>query len=327
MSVIEADPSPGKSDPQDYRNRFFYRLFYTRRAFLLILLAWRVLGKRWAWFISRTIGLAYALTHPATIRAIRANIALLDPSKATYGAACRLLMNQAECFSSYGRLAMLEPADVMKLFGHKEGIEHLQRARDEGKGCVLVTGHLGFFEIGGLVMTRFGFPVTILTFREPSPELTRWRAEFRSRWGVKTIVVGEDAFAVVEIVRTLRAGGFVAMLADRPYNPGDAIPVEYPHGSIPFSRGPALLSLLAGCPVIPVGITTGKDGLFRVEAGPAITTSWSGGDREASIAAATRNIAAALLPMFRRNPEQWYHFAPLRITTPPSPCPTKTPSR
>lgn len=300
-------------DAKDYRNRLFYRLLYTRKAFLLILTAWRLLGGKGAWFISRTIGMAYALTHPSTIRAIRANIALLDPAKATYGAACRLLMNQAECFSAYGRLATFPPAEVMSLFGHREGIGHLHRAREEGKGCVLVTGHLGFFEIGGLVMTRFGFPITILTFREPSPELTKWRAEFRARWGVKTIVVGEDAFAVVEIVRTLREGGFVAMLADRPYNPADAIPVEYPHGSILFSRGPALLSLLSGCPVIPVGITTGMDGLFRVEAGPPITTSWSSSGREESIAAATRRIAAALLPMFRREPEQWYHFAPLGI--------------
>lgn len=311
MSAL--DPSSGKKGSQDYRDRLFYRLLYTREAFLLILKAWRLLGEKGAWIISRTIGLAYALTHPATIRAIRANIALLDPPRATYGAACRLLMNQAECFSAYGRLATFPPSEVMRLFGHREGIEHLQRAHAEGKGCVLVTGHLGFFEIGGLVMTRFGFPMTILTFREPSPELTRWRADFRARWGVKTIVVGEDAFAVVEIVRTLREGGFVAMLADRPYNPADAIPVDYPHGSILFSRGPALLSLLAGCPVIPVGITTGKDGLFRVEAGPAITTSWSSGGREESIAAATRKIAAALLPMFRREPEQWYHFAPLAI--------------
>jgi KDO2-lipid IV(A) lauroyltransferase len=309
------DPSGGGSESKDYRNRLFYRLLYTREAFLLILKAWRLLGGKGAWIISRAIGLAYALTHPATIRAIRSNIALLDPAKATYGAACRLLMNQAECFSAYGRLATFPPSEVMSLFGHREGIEHLQRAHEEGRGCVLVTGHLGFFEIGGLVMTRFGFPMTILTFREPSPELTRWRAEFRARWGVKTIVVGEDAFAVVEIVRTLRAGGFVAMLADRPYNPADAIPVEYPHGEIPFSRGPALLSLLAGCPVIPVGITTGKDGLFRVEAGRAITTSWIG-NREESIAAATREIAAALLPMFRRDPEQWYHFAPLGIKKP-----------
>lgn len=308
----------GRKGPGDYRNRLFYRLLYTREGFLMILAAWRILGKRGAWVISRSLGLAYALTHPATIRAIRANIALLDPAKATFPAACRLLMNQAECFSSYGRLSTFPPSEVMKLFGHREGIEHLQRAQAEGKGCVLVTGHFGFFEIGGLIMTRFGFPITILTLREPSPELTRWRADFRARWGVNTIVVGEDAFSVIEIVRTLRAGGFVAMLADRPYNPADAIPVECPHGRIPFSKGPALLSLLAGSPVIPVGITTGKDGLFRIEAGPAITATWSPEGREESIAAATAKIATALLAMFRKEPEQWYHFAPLGIgeTTP-----------
>lgn len=280
---------------------------------MLILMAWRVLGKRGAWIISRFLALTFALLHPQTIRSIRSNIALLDPSRAGFRAAFRLLVNQSECISSYGRLATLPPSALMDLLGKQSGIKHLRQLHKEGRGCLLVTGHLGFFEIGGPVMTTHGFPMTVLTYREPTPELTEWRADFRSRWGVGTVVVGSDPFSAISIVQKLREGHFVAMLADRPYNAADALPVDLPHGRIPFSKGPALLSILTGTPVVPVGITTGSDGKFRIESNPPILPPARVDNREEAVALMTRQIAEAMIPMFLREPEQWYHFAPLAV--------------
>jgi lauroyl/myristoyl acyltransferase len=294
----------------DYRNRIFYRKLYTPNAFRLILFGWRLLGGAGAWVIARSIGLGYALTHPATVRTVRSNIALLNPHRATYAAACRLFMNQAECFSTYGRLALGHPSEVMNAVGSREGFANLKAAHDAGRGCFLVTGHLGFFELGGLVMTQLGFPMTALTLPEPSPALTQWRADFRARWGVKTIVVRDDSFSVLDIVRTLREGGFVASLADRPYDEGP-IPVECPHGHILFSKGPVLLSLLASCPIIPVGIIRQPDGKYHIEAGAMIEPRWLPEGRKETLAYFTRQIASALIPMFARAPEQWYHFSPL----------------
>jgi lauroyl/myristoyl acyltransferase len=307
----------------DYRKRTFYRTLYTANVFELILLGWRLLGKPGSFVITRLIGLGYALTHPATIRAVRANIALLDPSRATFATACRLFINQAQCFSNYGLLAMKEPAAVMDLLGKKEGFEHLQRAHQTGKGCLLVTGHLGFFELGGLVMREMGFPITALTLPEPSTELTKWRADFRARWGVQTIVVGKDEFSVVEIVRALSQGAFVALLIDRPYD-GKGIPVPLPHGEILFSTAPVLIALLAHCSIIPVGVIQQPDGKHHIEAHTPIEPQWLTEGREATLEHYTRQIAASLIPLFNRAPDQWYQFSPLACE--PSPL-ASTPSQ
>ncbi len=307
----------------DYRTRSFYRKLYTPRAFHLILFAWRLLGERGAWIITRSLALGYALTHPATVRAVRANIALLNPQQATFAAACRLFINQAECFSTYGRLALGNPADVMQLIGSREGFKNLKSAHEAGKGCFLVTGHLGFFELGGLVMTQLGLPITALTLPEPSPALTQWRSDFRARWGVKTIVVRDNSFSVLDIVRTLLEGGFVASLSDRPYDDGP-ISVECPHGRILFSKGPVLLALLAGCPMIPVGIIRRSDGRYNITAGTPIEPHWLPEGRAETLAHYTRQVASALMPLFARAPEQWYHFAPLRYESPDfSPLPSE----
>lgn len=300
-----------RSAESDYRDRRFYRFFYRRRGFEWILLGWQLLGRRGAWLISRTLGLFYALSHPATVRAVRDNLALLDPAKSGFGSACRLFMNQAENFSTYGRLSMRPTSDVVGMLGFRQGFEYLQRARDGGKGCLLVTGHLGFFELGGLVMAELGFPMTALTLPEPSTSLTEWRAEFRARWGVKTIVVGNDSFSVLDIVRSLHQRAFVASLADRPYD-GNSVPVDLPHGRIRFSTGPVLLALLAGCPIVPVGITRQPDGLYHIEARAYIEPRWLPEGRTATLEHYTREVAGCLVPLFVAYPEQWYHFAPLR---------------
>jgi lauroyl/myristoyl acyltransferase len=303
----------------DYRNRSFYRALYTTNAFELILLGWRLLGKPGSLIITRVIGIGYALTHPATIRAVRANIALLDPRRATFATACRLFINQAECFSNYGLLAMKEPSAVMEMLGKKEGFEHLQSAHLAGKGCLLLTGHLGFFELGGLVMREMGFPITALTLPEPSAELTQWRADFRARWGVQTIVVGKDDFSVVEIVRALGQGAFIALLIDRPYD-GKGIPVPLPHGEILFSTAPALIALLAHASIIPVGVIQQPDGKYQIEAHPAIEPQWLPEGREATLEHYTRQIATSLIPLFARAPDQWYHFSPLAVITETTGC-------
>jgi hypothetical protein len=67
---------------------------------------------------------------------------------------------------------------------------------------------------------------------------------------------------------------------------------------------------------VPVGITTGPDGKFRVESKAPILPPDGSKSREEAIALMTRRIAAALIPMFLKEPEQWYHFAPLGL--PPS---------
>jgi KDO2-lipid IV(A) lauroyltransferase len=253
----------------------------------------------------------YALTHPATVRAVRDNLAMLDPAQAGFASACRLFMNQSENFSTYGRLSTRPTSEVVDMLGFRQGFEHLQRARDGGQGCLLVTGHLGFFELGGLVMAQLGFPMTALTLPEPSTALTEWRADFRARWGVETIVVGNHSFSVLDIVRSLQNGAFVASLADRPYD-GNSAAVDLPHGRIRFSTGPVLLALLAGCPIVPVGITRQPDGLYHIEARAYIEPHWQPEGRTATLELYTREVAAALVPLFAAYPEQWYHFTSLR---------------
>lgn len=299
----------------DYRNRLFYRILYSRQGLDWILFTWKIFGAPMAWIVSRTLGIGYAITHSTTVHAIKDNLRLIDPNKATFFNACRVFVNQAQEFSNFGRIALRPGGDLSDLLGEKSGFEHLKRALDGGKGCLLVTGHLGFFELGGLVMSQMGYPITTLTLPEPGTGLTEWRTQFRANWGVKTAVVGKDSFSFVEVVAAIQKGEFVASLADRPFDENWTA-VELPHGWIRFANGPALLALLAGCPIVPVGVTRDEKGKFRIEATGYIEPRWLPEGRQATLEFFTREIARCITPMLVRNPEQWYQFSPLRCPAP-----------
>ena len=294
----------------DYRSRFFYKFLYNATGFEIIRIGWRLLGGTIVKASARIIGLGYAFTHRKTVAAVRKNLALFDPGRATFSSACRLFMNQAESLTNYGHLSLAAPSEVLDMVGTREGFDYLQRALQRDEGCLLVTGHLGFFEFGGLLMSEMGFPITALTLPEPSTKLTQWRADFRKKWNIDTIVIGNDSFSVLDVVRAIQNKRFVALLADRPYDQ-NFVQIAMPHGSIPFSTGPALIALLAKCPIVPVGILREKNGKFRIVAADYIEPRWLPEGREATLDHYTREIAKSLVPLFKSDPEQWFHFSPL----------------
>src|SRR5207248_11732726 len=94
---------------------------------------------------------------------------------------------------------------------------HFNAAHGRGKGVLLVTPHLGNWEFGGAFLVEHGHRLLVLTQPEPDERLTAMRQSSRARYGVETLVVGDDnAFAAVEIIKRLQAGAIIALLVDRP---------------------------------------------------------------------------------------------------------------
>jgi lauroyl/myristoyl acyltransferase len=291
------------------------RLAYSRvlyRAFLLeaaaCLCGW--IGLSAARRLGRFSGALYGWTHPRKTAIVGKNLSLLSRDPIPNSSARRVFSNYGMTFADYLTLRSYSKEQAMKLIVETEGLEHLHKAREEGNGCLIVTAHLGLFEFGGLLLSDFGFPTTVLTLPEPSPELTEWRARYRKRWDIETLEVGEEDFSFLKIVRELRHGKFVAALADRPYQ-RNYVPVDFPNGKVPFSSGPVLISLLARCPIIPGAIVVLPSGGYRMQAYPPLYPHRHDGDRDQVIRLFTGEIARALLPALCHYPGQWYQFGPV----------------
>jgi len=190
-----------------------------------------------------------------------------------------------------------------------KGWEIYQTAEARGKGVLLVTPHLGNWEIGGAFLPCKGFKLIVLTQPEPDPVLTEMRKASRARWGVETIVVGEDAFAFMEIVKRLQDGATVALLMDRPAAP-TAVNVHLFGRPFSASIAAAELARASGCAILPACIVRAAGG-YEGEIRPEIPYDRAMiGNRAARIQLTQEIMSVFQLPI-RQYISQWYHFVPI----------------
>lgn len=190
------------------------------------------------------------------------------------------------------------------------GLEHFEAGRARGKGTVLVTAHLGNWELGGALLALSGFPITVVTLEEPTSELTRWRGCFRERFGIKTITVGPGHdFAFVEMLQTLRRNEILAMLVDRPYA-GSGTPVQFFGRDSEFSSAAAHLWQHTGAAVIPAFVLRQTDHQYISFADAPLPFA-PASDSRTALAVNTQTLASHFETVIRQHPEQWFNYVPI----------------
>jgi uncharacterized protein len=196
-----------------------------------------------------------------------------------------------------------------------EGWETYLAARARGRGVLLVTPHLGNWELGGAFLARSGFQLLVLTQPEPDPRLTELRQAARARWGVETLVVGDDAFAFIEIIKRLQAGATVALLVDRPAAP-TAVKVNLFGRPFFSSIAAAELARASGCAILPSYIVRTAEG-YSGRLLPEIAYDRARIGNRAARVELTEEIMRVFEPAIRQYVTQWYHFVPIWPPTVP----------
>ena len=187
--------------------------------------------------------------------------------------------------------------------------EIFEAAQRRGRGVLLITPHLGNWEIGGQVLVWHKIKLLAVTQAEPGDGLTELRRESRARWGIETLVIGGDGFAFVEIIKWLQGGGTVALLIDRPPT-AKAVTVELFGRPFHASIAAAELARASGCALIGVTIMRESDG-YAVKVFPEFQYDRPAlGNREARHEL-TRQILRAFEPEIQQHLDQWFHFIPI----------------
>lgn len=195
------------------------------------------------------------------------------------------------------------------LFGEWTGWEHFARAQAEKRGTLLLTPHLGNWEFGGPLLTKRGVKLQVITLVEPGNGLTELRRASRARWDIETLVIGEDPFAFVEVIRRLEAGATVALLVDRP-PPASRTTVELFGRPFAASIAAAELARASGCVLLPVYLPhTGHS--YAAHILPAIDYDRRALRQREERQRLTQQIIHTFEPAIREHLDQWYHFVPV----------------
>jgi Kdo2-lipid IVA lauroyltransferase/acyltransferase len=104
------------------------------------------------------------------------------------------------------------PAALLALFDRVDGWEHMDAARAGGRGALLVTGHLGNWELGGSYFAARGVAIDAIARHMSNRIFERYLTRVRQRFGV-TVVFDEQA--VRQTPRSVKANRIVGFLSDQ----------------------------------------------------------------------------------------------------------------
>jgi lauroyl/myristoyl acyltransferase len=187
-----------------------------------------------------------------------------------------------------------------RLLAGIEGDEHLLSALADGRGLVLVTAHLGNWELGGrLIASRLKRPTHVIVAAEADPGVERFL-----RGGDSPIhfVRRGDPRAMMPLVGALRRGEAVALQGDRALGTRGDVAVEFFGAPAAFPLGPFVLARAARVPMVPAFCLLGRDRRYTVVIAEPIRVAL--GEETAALA----RWASVLETAVRRAPEQWFNF-------------------
>jgi KDO2-lipid IV(A) lauroyltransferase len=225
------------------------------------------------------------------------------PAREVHSLARRVFRNYARYLTDYGRFRGMSTEKLDRTIPEIEGLEYARGALHSPKGTILVTGHIGNWELGALYFARMGLKVNVVVLPDNAPQIDAIRENYRSRHSIRTIAMDGSPFTALEIMTALRRGELVAMLVDRS---GAAEGVEGEFFGKPhfFPRGPFLLSRATGAMILPAFIVRDGNGYRGYAENPFVA---EGPGDEPYV----RRLAESLERIIRRFPDQWYNFLPI----------------
>jgi lauroyl/myristoyl acyltransferase len=280
----------------------------TRGAYWRRLAYWgsRYGPRPWVRYSPTLFGWLFAALLPEVRHVVRSNLRRPGGKQSWLGGQLdvfRTFSNYAHCLAE--SLAGERP-EARRAKRRTLGEEHLRNALARGRGLVVVTGHVGAWDVAArLLRADWGVPVVVVMQREADPEAARLHDRVRVLDGVGLAHV-EHPLDSLELLGHLRRGGAVAVQLDR--LPSGARFLEGVLFGEPFRvpEGPFRLAAVAEAPLLPVFAL--RTGFFEYElhVGEALVLP-----RRPDPAATERAVQAALGALekiVRESPTQWFHF-------------------
>jgi KDO2-lipid IV(A) lauroyltransferase len=247
-------------------------------------LGYRPLGIRRA-VVERQVGAAFpGLTQPEVERIARASYASLGRTTI-----------ETTLLPTYSREQILE------LVESTEGWEHVDRALAERRGLMIVTGHLGNWELGGSYVAARGIPLEAVARRMENPLFDAYLTETRRRIGMTVI---HDADAVRRVPRAMREQHAVAFLVDQGAVGLASTWVPFFGRYAKTPRGPAVFALRLDAPLLFAWALRQPSGRFVIHFEPVPVQRT--GTLDADVDRIVASYTSTLERWVRRAPEQYF---------------------
>jgi len=184
------------------------------------------------------------------------------------------------------------------------GFEAIRQTLSGRQGVIALTAHVGNWELAGVAIAlQQKVRVTAVALDHAYPKVNEFFLSRRRRHGLESVPLGQ-AFKVC--LRRLKECSVVGLLGDRNFGDhGVTVPLFGQQTALP--RGPAMLSVLTGAPIVPCFMVRQADDEFLFCTEPPIAPRASA-DREDEVVRLTMAYAGVMERYIRRYPDQWCMF-------------------
>lgn len=178
--------------------------------------------------------------------------------------------------------------------------EVLDKLLAHGKGIIILSAHLGNWELGASALAARGYKINAVVLWIPDPKVNALYQQQREARQIRPIAMGR---AARESIAALRRNEIVALVADRDYT-GARDTIEFFGEPARLPHGPAKLALATGAPLLPVFMVRQRDDTFAYVIEEPI---WADKNQD-TVETVMRGVVASLERGVSRYSEQWFLF-------------------
>ncbi len=179
-------------------------------------------------------------------------------------------------------------------------VDRLLARANEGRGVLIVSAHLGNWELLAAALRRLGLDGAVVGLRKRNDSSADWLVTLRAGLGVKSLA--QDA-SPRDVLRVLASGATLGLVCDLHARRLDSVDAPFFGRPAPTMTAPAALARASGLPLTPVRcVRVGERYVLSVESELEL-------DPRLERRAATLDLLTRMNAVFegwiRQHPEQW----------------------
>ncbi len=226
-----------------------------------------------------------------------------DKDKKEIAAICfKVFLNFAKYLVDFLRFKRLDMDYIRKNVNIK-GIANVEDGLKRGKGVILLTAHLGNWELGGVVVSQMGYSLLSVALPHKSQRVNKFFNDKRQSKGLEILPLGRAAKGCL---KGLRKNRLLALVGDRDFN-DKGRSVDFFGKNAIFPEGAAVFALQTGALIVPGFMLRNKNDSFSLVFEKPLEFTISG-NREKDLDCIINKCKDVFEKYIYNYPDQWYMF-------------------
>lgn len=213
-----------------------------------------------------------------------------------------VLRNFAKYLVDFFRFERIDDEYIKKMLEIK-GREHIDAAIEGGRGAILLSAHIGNWELGGALIAALGYDISVVALPHSHRGINDFFRRQRGLVKMKAIEIGS---ALKGCYTALKNNGLLALLGDRDFTKNGQEAVFFGQ-KVSLPVGPAALSRRMGSAIVPCFLVRNPDDRFTMHVEKPIYPDPSLGEEDDT--GRLMGACAGIIESYvKRFPTQWYVF-------------------